>query len=191
MQTDSFMCLSPLAKPTFQQRHSINHCLCRNLIQSLRSLHCDWVYFCFLKSQEFHRWLPDPPSLGKGVGGLPTGKILLSSNRDSDWGAHHSQDTQGSQPLGILVRAENVQGTGSLVNWSEILVWLHGSPVDGEVQAHRTKARGGAWTKGQEWFWYKLWPFWDLRYQTMFLGFRGLYYQCLWFVIIYYATLSC
>lgn len=76
------MYLSPLAKPTFQRRHSINHCLRRNLIQSLGSLHCDWVYFCFLKSQEFYRWLPDLPSLGKGVGGLLTGKNLLSSNSD-------------------------------------------------------------------------------------------------------------
>ena len=61
----------------------------------------------------------------------------------------------------------------------------------GRFRAHRTKARGGAWTKGQEWFWYKLWPFWNLWYQTIFLGFRGLYYQRLWFVIIYYVTLSC
>lgn len=66
MQTNSFMCLSPLAKPTFHWRYVVNHHLCRNLIQTLRSLYCDLVYFRFLKSHPFHRWLPGLPSPGRG-----------------------------------------------------------------------------------------------------------------------------
>lgn len=66
MQTNSFMCLSPLAKPTFHRRYVVNHHLCRNLIQTLRLLYCDLVYFCFLKSHPFHQWFPGLPSPARG-----------------------------------------------------------------------------------------------------------------------------
>lgn len=121
---DRFICVPfTSCQPTFLRRYLVNRCLCRNLIQTLRSLHCDLVYFCFLKSHSLHRGLPGLLSPGREMGDLPAGKSPLSSYKmwawdprqqtrtlgcDSHWGAGECQERMGFRQLCELDRAPHI-----------------------------------------------------------------------------------
>lgn len=58
---EGFLCVLPTCQPTFQQRCSVNHPLCRNLIHPQAS---SWylAYFCFLQWPLLGWSPPDTPS---------------------------------------------------------------------------------------------------------------------------------
>lgn len=174
MQTNSFMCLSPLAKPTFHWRYVVNHHLCRNLIQTLRSLYCDLVYFRFLKSHPFQRWLPGLPSPGRGREVSWQGK---------DPCVHTEREPEGPpkpQHAGVTATGntgERQQSAGhrwpcELDRSPRAIAW---EPRGWEGAG--LTAPGPAWgagTEGQEGFGYRPWPSWNMCCYTMSLGFQEL-----------------
>lgn len=161
MQTNSFMCLSPLAKPTFHWKHVVNHHLCRNWIQTLRSLFWALVLFLFSEIPSVSPETSRPAQPWKGTGGLLAGKCPLSSYRAGVWGCPplNSHSTQGWLPLGNTGEHQQLGGHKWPV-WSRL-----NSPCDymggrgwGGAGLTASGPAGGAGTERWEWFWYRPWP---------------------------------
>lgn len=148
MQTNSFMCLSPLAKPTFHWRYVVNHHLCRNLIQTLRSLYCDLGYFCFLKSHPLHRWLPGLPSPGCGRKVSRQGKDPVFIQNES-LGASRCFST-GPRATGNVGERQQRVGHRWPCKLDGSFHVISGSPMpwEGQGSAHSTRASLGCWDWG-------------------------------------------
>ena len=187
MQTDSFMCLSPPAKPTFQRRYLVNRCLCRNLIQTLRSLHCDLVYFCFLKSHQCHRWLPGLLSPGRETGNVPARKDLFSMRQEPE-GSPHTKHSGVTAP-GNAGKCQPQAGHGQPSEQDRDPPVMTRELWLGRGQAHRART---SW-RNSEWrapvcFWHKPWPsgaMWPNGMVTVII----LYYITLHYIILYHITL--
>lgn len=141
------LCAFRLCQPTFLRRYLVNRCLCRNLIQTLRSLYCDLVYFCFLKAHQFHftgdfwgcsalegRWeislqvkAPCPPVKHEPEG-LPT----------------PNQNAWVWQPLGSSGWVPRMSGLQAAVWAGQSSAQPPGSPVAGRGQGsqHRSHPEG-------------------------------------------------
>lgn len=140
---------------TFQRRYLVCLCLCRNLIQTLRSLHCDLVYFCFLKSHQFHGdFLACLALEGRWAGSQRVRPLVLW--RACAWGVSH---TKARRVTATGTKRHHCATPGS---WQSCSCNHMGARGCGKAGLTAPGPPGGTQNEGQSVIQTQPWPSWAM-----------------------------